>query len=126
VLKRAVALLLSPLIAWHWPCSLRYMAIGPFSSGRESDEAQSFQLKLRLASHPTTGAYEVSIELAEVDVQVEVVDVDLRRAVRRAAEQCADRLCEHGYVVTAADVIGALEDALQDTEMARRGSQPLN
>jgi uncharacterized protein (UPF0147 family) len=102
------------------------MASGPFSSRRESEEAQSFQLKLRLASDPTTGAYEVSIELAEVDVQVEVVDLDLRRAVRRAAEQCADRLCDHGYVVTAADVIGALEDALQDSEIARRAVQPLN
>jgi hypothetical protein len=102
------------------------MPIGPFSSRPESEEAQSFQLKLRLASDPTTGAYEVSIELAEVDVQVEVVDLDLRRAVRRAAERCADRLCEHGYVVTAADVIGALEDALQDSEVARRAAQPPN
>jgi hypothetical protein len=102
------------------------MAIGPLSSRHPSDEAQSFQLKLRLASDPTTGAYEVSIELAEVDVQVEVADVDLRRAVRRAAEQCARRLCEHGYVVTAADVMGALEDALEDSELARRTAQPPN
>jgi hypothetical protein len=102
------------------------MAIGPYSSRQAGDEAQSFQLKLRLASDPTTGAYEVSIELAEVDVQVEVADVDLRRAVRRAAEQCADRLCEHGYVVTAADVMGALEDALEDSEIARRAAQPPN
>jgi hypothetical protein len=35
-------------------------------------------------------------------------------------------LCEHGYVVTAADVIGALEDALQDSEVARRAAQPPN
>jgi uncharacterized protein (UPF0147 family) len=102
------------------------MAIGPYSSRHASEDAQSFQLKLRLASDPTTGAYEVSIELAEVDVQVEVADVDLRRAVRRAAEQCAERLCEHGYVVTAADVMGALEDALEDSEIARRADQPLN
>jgi hypothetical protein len=46
--------------------------------------------------------------------------------VRRAAERCADRLCEHGYVVTAADVMGALEDALEDSEIARRATQPLN
>jgi uncharacterized protein (UPF0147 family) len=102
------------------------MGIGPFSSRDASDEAQSFQLKLRLASDPATGAYEVSIELAEVDVQVEVADVDLRRAVRRAAEQCAHRLCEHGYAVTAADVMGALEDALEDSELARRTAQPPN
>jgi uncharacterized protein (UPF0147 family) len=116
---------MSPVSAWHRPCSLRYMAIGPFSS-HASDEAQSFQLKLRLASDPTTGAYEVSIELAEVDVLVEVADVDLRRAVRRAAEQCADRLCACGYVVTAADVMGALENALEDSEIARRVRQPPN
>jgi hypothetical protein len=96
------------------------MATGPLSSRYASDETQSFQLKLRLASNPATGAYEVSIELAEVDVQVEVADVDLRRAVRRAAEECAARLCDHGYVVTAADVMGALEDALEDSEIARR------
>jgi hypothetical protein len=91
-----------------------------------SDGAESFHLKLRLASDPVTGAYEVSIELAEIDVAVEVMDLDLRRAVRAAADRCAERLREHGYVVTSAEVISALEDALQDSEIVRRAVQAPN
>lgn len=92
----------------------------------DTSEAQSFHLKLRLASDPTTGGYEVSIELAEVDVLVEVLDLDLRRAVRTAAERCAARLREHGFAVTTGEVIGALEEALQDSEIVKRASQAPN
>jgi uncharacterized protein (UPF0147 family) len=99
------------------------MPIGRLSA---IDDAQSFHLKLRLASDPTTGAYEVSIELAEVDVLVEVVDVDLRRAVRRAADRCAERLRESGFAVTTTEVIGALEEALQDSEIVKRAAQAPN
>ncbi len=95
-------------------------ALGP------DDDAQSFHLKLRLASDPITGGYQVSIELTEVDVSVEVVDFDLRRAVKMAADQCAERLRDHGYAVTASDVIGALEEALEDSEMVKRTAEPAN
>jgi hypothetical protein len=88
-------------------------------------DEQSLQLKLRLATDPGTGAYEVTIEFSEIDVVVEVLDMDLRRAVRSAADQCADRLRECGYAVTPADVIGALEDALESSELVR-GPRALN
>jgi|HubBroStandDraft_6_1064221.scaffolds.fasta_scaffold612611_2 hypothetical protein len=92
----------------------------------DTSDAQSFHLKLRLASDPATGGYEVSIELAEVDVLVEVVDADLRRAVRTAAERCAARLRDHGYAVTTGEVIGALEDALESSEIVKRAAQAPN
>jgi hypothetical protein len=102
------------------------MAPLPQRAPGASDGAESFHLKLRLASDPMTGGYEVSIELAEIDVLVEVVDSDLRRAVRAAADRCAERLREHGYAVTTAEVIGALEDALQDSEIVRRSLEAPN
>jgi hypothetical protein len=86
----------------------------------EAADAQSFHLKLRLASDPSTGDYEVSIELAEVDVRVDARDIDLRKAVRTAAARCAARLRERGYAVTTSEVIGALEEALQDSEIVKR------
>ena len=91
-----------------------------------TEDSQALQLKLRLASDPTTGAYEVSIELTEVDVSVEVLDIDLRRAIRTAAERCADRLRDKGYAVTPTEVIGALEDALDHSELIQRPAQGLN
>jgi len=99
------------------------MPIAPLGA---SDDAQSFHLKLRLASDPMTGGYEVTIELAEVDVLVEVVDLDLRRAVRTAADRCAERLREHGFAVTTGEVISALEEALQDSEIVKRASEAPN
>jgi hypothetical protein len=84
---------------------------------REASEAQSLQLKLRLAADPDTGAYEVTIEFCDIDLVIQVFDVDLRRAMRTAAGRCADRLGERGYAVTPADVIAALVDALESSEL---------
>jgi hypothetical protein len=81
------------------------------NSGRES-----LQLCLRLAAAPGNGAYKVTIELFEIDLVVESIDLDLRGAVRSAADRCAAQLRERGYAVTAADVIGALEEALETSE----------
>lgn len=92
----------------------------------DASELQSLQLKLRLAADPATSAYQVSIELSEVEVMVEVLDVDLRRAIRSAAEQCAAQLRDHGYAVTIGEVITALEEALENCELVQRASQPLN
>lgn len=89
-------------------------------------DGQSLQLKLRLAVDPETGAYVVAIEFCEIDVVVEVLDVDLRRAIRTAADQCAERLRDRSYTVTPADVIRALEDALESSELAAGRSQELN
>jgi hypothetical protein len=96
----------------------------PFSPYEHDDtsEVQSLQLKLRLATDPATSAYEVTIELSEVDVIVEVLDVDLRRAIRTAAERCAVQLREHGYAVTIGEVVGALQEALENCELVQRPS----
>jgi hypothetical protein len=87
-------------------------------------EGQALQLKLRLAGDPATGAYHVSIELLEVGVVVDVLDVDLRRAIRTAADRCADELGDRGYIVTSGEVIRALEDALENFELVQRGPPP--
>jgi hypothetical protein len=96
----------------------------PFAD--DISEAQSLQLKLRLAGDPATGAYQVSIELTEVDVVVEVLDVDLRRAIRTAAERCAAQLRDQGYAVTTGEVIQALEEALENSELVQRAARPVN
>jgi hypothetical protein len=96
---------------------------GPFDTEPNSG-AETFQLKLRLAADAASGAYEVTIELLDVGVRVEKIDVDLRRALRSAADECADRLRDMGYAVTSNDVIGALEEALDDAELVRRESKP--
>ena len=98
----------------------------PFDTEQSSGAEETFQLKLRLAADATTGAYEVTIELLNVGVRVETVDVDLRRALRTAADECAERLSEMGYAVTSNDVIGALEEALDDAEVVQRESNPPN
>ncbi|HEX8795245.1 MAG TPA: hypothetical protein VF765_30060 [Polyangiaceae bacterium] len=98
---------------------------GPFDTEPGSG-AETFQLKLRLAADAATGAYEVTIELLDVGVRVETIDVDLRRALRTAADECAERLNEMGYAVTSNDVIGALEEALDDAEVVQRESAPPN
>jgi hypothetical protein len=92
----------------------------------DASDTQSFHLKLRLASDAASGGYQVSIELSEVDVLVEVLDMDLRRAVRLAAERCAARLREHGFAVTTGEVIGALEDAIESSEIVKRAAQAPN
>ncbi len=99
------------------------MPIGP---DIDVSDAQSLQLKLRLAAEPESGVYEVSIELSEIDVVVEVLDVDLRRAIRTAADRCAEKLRDKGYSVTAGEVIGALEDALENSELVHKATQPTN
>jgi hypothetical protein len=81
-----------------------------------SNARESLQLCLRLAAAPGNGAYKVTIELFEIDLVVESVDLDLRGAVRSAADRCAEQLRERGYAVTSADVIGALEDALETSD----------
>lgn len=98
----------------------------PFDTEQSSGAEETFQLKLRLAADAATGAYEVTIELLNVGVRVETVDVDLRRALRTAADECAERLSEMGYAVTSNDVIGALEEALDDAEVVQRESNPPN
>lgn len=87
---------------------------------RRATETAALQLRLRLAADPAAGAYEVTIALSEIDVVVEVLDVDLRRAVRTAADKCAARLRELGYVVTSAEVLGALEEAITESDVAQR------
>jgi hypothetical protein len=89
-------------------------------------DEQSLELKLRLMVEPSSGAYQVSIELSEVSVVVEVLDVDLRRAIRTAAEQCAAQLRDQGYAVTMGEVIGALEEALENSELVQRAADPAN
>jgi hypothetical protein len=99
---------------------------GPFDAEQNSGDAETFQLKLRLAADAASGAYEVTIELLDIGLKVEKIDVDLRRALRTAADECADRLRDMGYAVTSNDVIGALEEALDDAELVRRESTPPN
>jgi hypothetical protein len=82
----------------------------PTTSARES-----LQLCLRLAAAPGDGAYKVTIELLEIDLIVESIDLDLRGAVRGAAARCAEQLRQRGYAVTPADVIDALEEALESS-----------
>jgi hypothetical protein len=89
-------------------------------------DAESLELKLRLSAEPTSGAYQVSIELSEVNVVVDVLDVDLRRAIRTAAERCAAQLRDQGYAVTTGEVIGALEEALENSELVQRAAEPAN
>ncbi len=87
---------------------------------------ESLQLCLRLAAAPGNGAYKVTIELTEIDLVVESIDVDLRGAVRGAADRCAEQLRDRGYAVTAADVIGALEEALETSNALPKPRELLN
>lgn len=99
-------------------------SVTPASS--EPGDAHVLKLKLRLASDPDTGEYRVTIELSEVCLTVEVRDADLRRAVATAAERCAERLREQGFTATAAEVLAALEDALENSELVRVSAGNLN
>jgi len=99
---------------------------GPMQPLDDTSDAHSFELKLRIAADPACGAYQVSIELADVNVVVEAIDVDLRRAVRTAADRCAEGLRELGYAVTPAEVIAALEEALENSELVQKSAQPAN
>ncbi len=89
-------------------------------------DTESLQLSLRLAAAPGNGAYKVTIELAEIGLVVEAIDFDLRSAVRAAADRCADQLRDRGYVVTSAEVFGALEDALESSDVVRQTAYELN
>jgi hypothetical protein len=91
-----------------------------------SNARESLQLCLRLAAAPGNGAYKVTIELFEIDLVVESIDIDLRGAVRAAADRCAEQLRERGYAVTSADVIGALEDALEWSKFVPQAPELLN
>ena len=91
-----------------------------------SNARESLQLCLRLAAAPGNGAYKVTIELFEIDLVVESIDLDLRGAVKSAADRCAEQLRERGYAVTAADVIGALEDALECSQVTPKAQELLN
>ena len=91
-----------------------------------SNARESLQLCLRLASAPGNGAYKVTIELFEIDLVVESIDLDLRGAVRAAADRCAEQLRERGYAVTAADVIGAREVARQFSQVTPKPQELLN
>ena len=79
-------------------------------------ESESLQLCLRLAAAPGNGAYKVTIELFEIELVVEAIDLDLLGAVHAAADRCAQQLRERGYAVTSADVVGALENALESSQ----------
>lgn len=81
---------------------------------------ESLQLTLRLAAAPDNAAYKVTLGLSEIDLVIEVIDLDLPGAIRSAAEQCAIRLRERGYVVTGADVAAALDEAIRGSELVRR------
>ena len=61
----------------------------------------------------------MTIELCEIAITVEVADRDLRRAVRLAADRCAEGLREKGFSVTTSDVLSALDDALEHSELVR-------
>jgi hypothetical protein len=91
-----------------------------------SNAHESLQLCLKLAAAPGNGAYKVTIELFEIDLVVESIDLYLRGAVRAAADRCAEQLRARGYVVTAADVIGALEDALEGSQGVPKAEDLLN
>jgi hypothetical protein len=85
----------------------------------EPGDAQTLKLKLRLAAEPETKGYSVTIELVEVAVTVEAHDHDLRRAVRTAADSCAERLRAKGFTVTSAEVLTAIDEALENSELVR-------
>lgn len=70
--------------------------------------------------------YEVRIAFSEVDILVEVLDVDLRRALITAAKRCSDRLRERGYDVSPTEVIVALEEALESPGIAEHAGRQLN
>jgi hypothetical protein len=91
-----------------------------------SNARESLQLCLRLAAAPGNGAYKVTIELFEIDLVVESIGLDLRGAVRGAADQCAEQLRDRGYAITSADVIGALEEALESSQVLPKRSELLN
>ena len=68
------------------------------------------------------------LHLREVEVHIGAgqIDLDLRGAVHGAADQCAEQLRDRGYAITAADVIGALEEALEGSEVLPKPRELLN
>jgi hypothetical protein len=75
----------------------------------ETHEQLALELDLRVEKAPGNGAFRATIELSVIELVVVVIEDDLVGAVRAAAQQCSERLCERGYPVTVAQVLGALE-----------------
>jgi len=91
-----------------------------------ASESESLQLCLRLAAAPGNNAYKVTIELTDIDLVVEAIDLDLVGAVQAAADRCAEQLRDRGYAVTSADVVCALEQAIESSEVSHKAPELLN
>jgi hypothetical protein len=79
------------------------------------------QVEARGASAPGGQcAFKATIEVREVNLCVGSIDADLTEAIRGAAQLSAERLCELGYAVTAADVLGALHDSSEHEQPVSR------
>jgi hypothetical protein len=92
---------------------------------RMADDRECLHLCLRLDSAPGGSAYRATIELAEIELVVDSIELDLASAVRGAAGRCAEQLRVRGYDVTIGDVIGALEDALATSHVAEARASTL-
>ena len=79
-------------------------------STAEMTDHVALELDLTVDSTPGQDGFRATIEVPGLRLSVEAVEPDLMVAMTRAAERCADRLGELGFSVTAADVLGALED----------------
>jgi hypothetical protein len=92
------------------------------STNSGATSLESLQLCLRLAAAPNHEAYKVTLELGEIDLVVEAIDRDLRGAIHGAAHRCASRLRQRGYVVTSAEIVRALEEAIAQSDLGLRPS----
>lgn len=70
----------------------------------------AFTLRVRSEHLPTLGSHAVEIEVASLGLRVGA------DTVVEAAKQCAVELSARDYPTTAADVLVALEGALQDVQ----------
>jgi hypothetical protein len=80
-------------------------------SRNDAHDHVDLQIGLQLDAAPDNSEFRVTIELGDVDIAVQVIEADLGDALRGAAERCADQLRERGYDISAAAVLGALEDS---------------
>jgi hypothetical protein len=64
---------------------------------------------LRIDAAPNDDAFKVTIDVPELELLVEAIERDVGDAIHAAADQCAERLRDQGYSVSAADVLGSLE-----------------
>jgi hypothetical protein len=69
----------------------------------------ALEFELRVDSTPGQDEFRATIEVHALPLAVEAVHGDLIEAMRQAADACAVRLGELGYVVSGPDVLGALE-----------------